>query len=123
MSRNSILSEVWYERESQIAKWGEQPVPSVTARCADLGPECITDYYGLPTEHQAKAWCDEAHAQGRLSSAHIAVEELCEAISCGSNEVAMREELVQVAAVIVHWIECIDRRAATATVDYDPNED
>lgn len=120
MSRIGILGQISVERDRQIAKWGEQRVPSVEAHLlSDYydGSSPFTSFYGLPSEADAKEACDEAHRLGVLSSAHIAVEELCEAISCGSDEVAMRAELVQTAAVIVHWIECIDHRKMLADLD------
>jgi hypothetical protein len=71
--------------------------------------EPTTEFYGLPTTVDAQAACDQAHARGELTWAHVAVEELCESVDA-PDDVQRREELVQLAAVCVAWIESIDRR-------------
>lgn len=99
----SVLRDITKERERQDAKWGEQNHPSVTES---------------PTRAEA-AWiarvaCDEAAKVGKLTWEHIALEEFHEALEQGaaSDDVKLREELVQCAAVFVAWIECLDRKAA-----------
>jgi hypothetical protein len=69
---------------------------------------------------QDMKWGEQNHDNYYWSA--ILGEEFGEACKCaldfpnarkfGDNETRLREELVQVAAVAVAWIECIDRRAA-----------
>lgn len=105
-----ILREVWEERARQDAKFGaERDHPSVDPRYAH-SPVLLTVIHGIPSEYGAKRACDNAFREGHGSWAHIAIEELVEAI-CAVGEQDRRAELVQVAAVAVAWIEAIDRRA------------
>lgn len=111
-----VLLEVAYERGRQDARWGEQNWQDVdttlTMRPGGCTPERMAQEYEIPTETRAKVLCETAFARGDGTYAHIAVEELCEAIAAGTNKgpAALRKELVQCAAVFVAWIECIDRR-------------
>lgn len=105
----SVFEEVMAERARQDARWGVQDHPNV------FTPEqprlrCILSYHDLPATDSARTICDLRHKQGIGSWADIAVEEMCEAVEKGDDDVACREELVQLAAVVVAWIECIDRR-------------
>lgn len=99
-----ILGEVLVERDKQDAKWGEQNHPSVsgvfTSQASPVQPSV-----------DARNACNEAARDGALTWAHIANEEFAEAIDA-PNDKERREELVQLAAVITAWIECIDRRKA-----------
>lgn len=108
----SVLAEVSAERKRQDARWGVQNHP-------DLPPDVQFNhpcgYFELPLADMARAECELAFKQCRGSYAHIFVEEVCEAIEAGRDPASLRAELVQVAAVAVAWIECIDRRAATGT--------
>lgn len=113
MSRNSVLAEVWNERESQEAKWGEQ-------NHADRNEDSAHDveYY----EQQATTWklVNEArvadlNAQGMPSDRNcywdgVLLEEVYEALA-EEDPATLRAELIQVAAVAVAWVEAIDRRA------------
>ena len=53
--------------------------------------------------------CDRADREGCLTFAHVLDEEASEALA-ETDPVKLREELVQVAAVCVRWIEALDRR-------------
>ena len=91
----------------------------------------------IAAEHRRSAedWCAWARARrtekgsalvsapgpkaGNCTWAHIAVEEMAEAVEAATDAAqgrgvlaALRKELVQLAAVIVAWIEAIDRRGA-----------
>lgn len=68
--------------------------------------------YRIPTEELAKDLCEEAARVGVTTWAHIAVEELSEAVSA-PNDTERRKELIQLAAVVVSWIECLDRNGRT----------
>ncbi|MCU0688033.1 MAG: hypothetical protein MUF34_38280 [Polyangiaceae bacterium] len=106
-----VLDEVAAERARQEAKWGQCDYPSVGPEFEGnrTGQACA--HYGLPPEQIAKRRTDEADQRGAVTFAHVAVEELAEALSA-PDEGARREELVQLAAVAVKWIEAIDRRRA-----------
>lgn len=101
-----VLDEVRREREAQDATRGVQRHQSVL----DLEPEVRAMHYGIPTEAKAKEQCEEAFKAGRGTWADILVEEMAEAVAA-PDEAARREELVQVAAVAIAWIEDIDRRS------------
>lgn len=127
-----VLAEIAVERGRQDAKWGEQNHPDVDRVLTDrVGREgydgkvrpggCtaarMAEEYGIPTAQRARANCDGAAKLGQCTWAHIAVEELAEAIEAateaqqGRAPVAdLRKELIQTAAVIVAWVEAIDRR-------------
>lgn len=94
-----VLAEIAAERDRQNAKWGEQNHPSVSEASSWL----------MMDERLAKKLCELAAQNGELTWVHIAVEELAEAIDA-QDEAARRGELVQLAAVITAWVECIDRR-------------
>jgi hypothetical protein len=108
---NKILDEIRAERKKQEEKWGEQNHP-----CLDLDvlashkctPEVMTEAYNIPSELQAKDITDRNAENGTLTYADIALEEFCEVVS-EFDPVKRRQELVQLAAVTVAWIEKIDR--------------
>lgn len=97
------LGEVAVERAKQDEKWGEQNHPMV---CAP----------GDRTQFAAGAWQwqreNAARAgEGRLSWDGVLLEEVYEAMA-EEDPARQREELVQVAAVAVAMIECLDRASA-----------
>lgn len=100
MSRESILQEVSAERDRQEAKWGPQDWPI----CSTL-----RQWAGALEAQYAKARCNEAAKNNRLTFADILDEEVAE-VYAESDPLRQREELVQVAAVAVQMIEVIDRR-------------
>jgi hypothetical protein len=108
--RNHILQEIEVEMCRQKDLWGEQNHPSVIPDDSNtLASEApATWFYGMPDEVHAKRRSDTAARSGALTYAHIAVEELSEAIDA-SDDTARREELVQLGAVVASWIEAIDR--------------
>ena len=61
----------------------------------------------------ARANCQAAFRRGNGSWAHILHEEFGEAIdeARAGNADALREELIQVAAMCIAWVEAIDGRA------------
>lgn len=94
----NVINEVLAERERQDAKWGEQNHPDGTGQ-----PHAAHKPY------RARRDCENAFAAGRGTWRHILVEEVAEA-EAESDVFRLREELIQVAAVAVAWVEAIDRR-------------
>ncbi len=100
MSRLSILGEIDYERDRQDAKHGPiQNLPDGTS---------FQDWGVI--EAAAKAIYEAASRKGAVTWRDVLMEEVAEAFAT-DDPTALREELVQVAAVCVKWIEAIDRRA------------
>lgn len=97
-----VLYDVKIEVEKQDAKWGPQDHPDGTSK------EKFTWMADL-----AKMACDQAHKTKTLSWAAILFEEFYEALAEEGSH-ALREELVQVAAVAVNWIKSIDRQQKRA---------
>lgn len=113
-SFKDVTHEIELERDRQDYKWGEQNHPSVDPVLANrkggCAPDQMCEEYEIPSEARAKAMLRIAVGRGECTYTHIALEELCEAVSCKTDE-ERRGELVQLAAVIVAWIQAIDRRA------------
>lgn len=109
-----VLVDLTKERVRQNAKWGEQNHPDLSV---DLPPnrlELVHTEMGVPMAHVARDRVERLAKRGTLGYADIALEEFAEAIEAAALGVTteLRRELVQTAAVLVAWIECIDRRAA-----------
>jgi hypothetical protein len=95
----AVAREVIQERVRQEAKWGEQNHPDGT-----------TGVYGLiVTLSRALQNC-EAHRTGWAPGATSSLRKFYEAAEV--DPAKLREELIQVAAVAVAWMEAIDRRTA-----------
>lgn len=114
--RWNVLAEVNAERVRQDAKWGEQNHPDVDPDMAEYTPAIVANFYGIPTAERAKELCDTAAKEEGCTWAHILVEEVAEAVDAacqvrqGVDIDALRNEILQVAAVAVSWVEAIDRR-------------
>lgn len=104
----SIFNEIYEEREKQNTKWGEQNHQSVDPLLLKRESERMCEEYEIPSENRAKFICQNAAKYGNITWSHIVVEELAEVVSC-KDENLRREELVQLAACVVAWIESIDR--------------
>ncbi len=118
-SLRDVISEVMRERQRQDAKWGEQNHPDFV-QVHDLqtgenkGPIPIPqrfNYYGIPTEDDAKNDCEDSFKRGKGNWGHILIEEISESFGT-TDEAKLEEELIQSAAVIVAWVQCIRRRRA-----------
>lgn len=96
-----VLAEIDVERAAQDAKWGEQNHPDGTD----------DSRFAKELRDLAREQCDAAHKNGTLTWHHIATEEMMEA-RAEVDPVKLRGELIQCAAVLVAWIEAIDRRTA-----------
>ena len=108
------IDEVLDEVDAQLGKWGEQNHPSIDTvllnREGGCTPDRMCEEYEIPTENRAKFLCDMASNKQELTWTHIAVEELSEVV-CAADDKTRRGELVQLAAVILNWIDSIDRNA------------
>lgn len=95
-ARYRAVAEVVAERRAQDAKWGEQNHRDGTGG---------SGYWAL----QAQKLTDDKMRKGTVTWRDILNEEIEEAYA-ESEEVLLRIELIQVAAVAVAWVEAIDRR-------------
>ena len=97
----TILEEIQKERNKQDEKWGEQNHPFVA----------FSPHYGSYSANYAREQCDNAFNQGVGDWRYILNEEVYEAYeqAAHKNVEKFREELIQVAAVVVAMIECLDR--------------
>ena len=91
--------DVHAERTRQHTLHGEQTLADGTAEAWD---QVEAD--------AARLRCDRATLAGSVTWRHVLEEEVAEAFA-EADPVALRAELVQVAAVAVQWIEALDRRA------------
>ena len=103
---NAVLNEVLKERRAQHAKWGEQNhIDGTGRRWNEEGCGWKATAAGI-----------EGAAREILAAhptyAAILGEEVGEAFA-ETDPARLREELVQVAAVAVAWIEAIDRRGTS----------
>jgi hypothetical protein len=103
-----VIEEIKEERKRQDAKWGVQNHPCLDLGLLNRSPERMCEEYEIPTESRAKQLCDRSFLVGSGTFAHIAVEEMSEVVSAFDIH-KRREELIQLAAVCVAWIEKIDR--------------
>lgn len=103
-----VLEEVDQERGRQELKWGQQNHPDGTR-----GDRRVLRDTKMPTWDtmcfNARRQTDRAAHEGSLEYLDILFEEVAEAFS-ESDPQRLREELIQVAAVAVAWVEAIDRR-------------
>lgn len=100
------LKDTAAERVRQVRKWGVQTRPDGT------GPQY------LAMAEAAKARTDARADDGTLEWLDILMEEVAEA-AAESDHPALREELIQVAAVALSWVEDIDRKAGASQAALD----
>lgn len=98
-----VLAAVESERWRQQRKWGEQNHPDGTGAFK-------------PEAERFRAQCDRLFREGRGTWKDILFEELFEAMA-ETDPVKLREELIQTAAVIVAWVEAIDRRTSEGAAE------
>jgi hypothetical protein len=102
-----VVEEVLEERDRQDRQWGEQNHPLVRASSA------LVEEYHAYHAAEAKTWRNinaRRMKKGTLAWDGILREEVHEALA-ESDPVKARAEWLQVAAVAVAAIECIDRAA------------
>jgi hypothetical protein len=95
--RALVLADIDAERDAQEAKFPDQELPSGTG---GSGRWDRAEAY--------KGMCEYAREAGQLTWTHVLEEEVAEALA-ESDVALLREELIQVAAVAVRWVEQIDR--------------
>lgn len=101
---NEIIKQIIDERKRQHKLWGEQNHPSIVK---DF-PHPLSEYYGIRDEEEAKIICESRLIHNEGTWADIFLEEVSEVIHADSPE-KMKEELIQVLAVGVAWIQSIDK--------------
>jgi len=94
----SVLQAVARERERQTRLWGVQSLKDDTGWMDDVQASSFIKIHNAQLE-----------ASGEIAWRHVLGEEVCEAFAeCELDK--LEEELTQVAAVAVAWIEDIRRR-------------
>ncbi len=114
-----ILGEIHAERDRQERKWGQQnhpnrfwsPRTNTTRDDFDLAQyQAQADFWKQVNADRVKQRNDEGLGSDRNAAWDgILLEEVFEALS-EEDDTSIREELIQVAAVAVAWIQAIDRR-------------
>lgn len=114
IAMTKVLGEVGEERYRQEVKWGQQNHPNGTGLYVleDL-TAADRHRYAVGVERWAKQRTDDAARDGSITYEHILTEEWAEAVA-EHDPVALRAELIQVAAVACAWVEKIDRDLANA---------
>lgn len=100
-----ILHEIRLERSKQDNEWGEQNHDNGTDK----------SHYNKLT-YFARIECERAREQANLTWAHILREEVYEALAEEEYK-PLRAELLQVAAVCIAWIQCLDRKHSQSSID------
>ena len=101
-----VLGDITEERVRQEQKWGQQNHPDGT------GPNLLIPIGGVTADLYRESMrdrCDLLHHAGGGTWEQILTEEYAEALA-ESDPARLRKELIQTAAVVVAWIEHIDRR-------------
>ncbi len=101
--RDSVFADILAERERQELKWGEQNHSDGT------GSQRWRD-----ARNYVRNQTDDAATAGTLTFRDILHEEVFEAFA-EEDPSKLRDELVQVAAVAVCWLECLDRKSGGAS--------
>lgn len=102
-----VIDDILKERSRQDELWGEQNHNDINVSIK-VAESCL----------ELERLSNKLSVQrGQLTWRHILGEETAEAYLAAAqgNEEALREELVQVAAVAIAWIEALDRRTLVKT--------
>lgn len=106
-----VLLDVKFERDKQDSKWGQQ----------DHRLGCGANIF-KSMANEAKRHCDQQFKKGQGTWRHILIEEVYEALA-ESDPNKIREELIQVAAVVVAMVECLDRQTVSKLHTSTSNSD
>jgi hypothetical protein len=94
----SIAEEILSEVDRQVDQWGEQNHPDGTGIAEDAA-----------RAERVKVMNDYFVSTKQLTWRDILLEEVYEAFAETDSD-RLREELIQVAAVALSWVDAIDRR-------------
>lgn len=118
-----VLALIAEERHRQDRKWGDQSHPNVHPSILTRGDadspttKYAALFYEIPTALRAKFRTGKAAQAGECTWADILIEEVAEAIEAATihdlgllndGRQALRDELIQVAAVATQWAEKLD---------------
>lgn len=108
------IRDALLERVAQLRKWGDQSHPCVPW---EIEPSRAWDerMVAEAMERAAKADCEREFKAGRGTWWHIANEELAEVLAAPPEK--RRQELVQLTAVCLAWLEDMDNKAGTRSED------
>ena len=108
----SAIEDIINERIRQDQKWGQQDHPDLHPFFGPNTGKWVSFLLDVPTANEARNMCEAGFSRGRGDWAHVLLEEVAEAFDAIGQEDTehLREELVQVAAVAVAWVEALDRR-------------
>ena len=101
--RAQMLSEIQAERDRAEAKFPNQHIPNF--------PERMDFEHARAERDQAQELTDRCHEKGVVTWWHVLREEVYEAFA-ESDPAKLRAELIQVGAMVVRWIEDLDRGGA-----------
>lgn len=104
ITRN-VLLEVLAERQRQTKKYGQETHPD------GIGKDLNIFGTAIQCMRQAQYACDDCANDGSMTFLHILFEEVLEA-NAAPDKINLREELIQIAAAAVAWVEKIDRDLA-----------
>lgn len=109
-----VLADVAEERAQQFARYGtNEDVPDGTGPEVEWIPlltqNDTLDFDATSIEVDFRADYEQVDAAGQLTFMHLVREEIAEAFA-ESDPQRLREELIQVAALAVSWVEKIDAR-------------
>lgn len=105
IGRNAVLAAIVAERARQDEQWGEQNHPDGT------GPEqeILPGWRAGDLATAARNACQHHASMGVVTWRDIFGEEVCEAFA-ETEPAKLRAELIQAAAVLVAWVQALDRR-------------
>jgi hypothetical protein len=107
--QKQIISDVIAERFRQDEKWGEQNHLLVREEDIEVSKEMEVIY---------KQLCDFHEAIGTITWYDILMEEVFEAFA-ESDKDKQRQELIQVIAVGVVMVECLDRKQIGKEIEHE----
>lgn len=115
--RARVFALVDAERARQDARFGVDNHPDVRPDFTGHSPAGMATYYGIPTSAEAKEMRRLGGVYDNCTWTDIALEEFAEVVEAATlaqrgegPEEAVDEELVQLAAVVVAWLEARARR-------------
>jgi hypothetical protein len=112
---SDVMSFAFEDVSDELARqrvlWGVQDHPSFYPEAeAFIGdPELLARAHGIVSESAARDILESAVARGQCAWAGILIEEVAELFGTEGDLSALREELIQVAAVALSWVDCLDR--------------